>query len=111
MEHKHEQARTPIQWRRSVSARAGSVSIVIRPKLGPDFKGKYVAIDIETGDYEIADDPLDASHALIARKPDVDIWMQRVGYCASVSFGGGTTRIPMVTGSVNAVLEATSLVD
>ena len=61
---------------------------VIRPKLGPEFKGKYVAIDIETGDYEIADDPLDAAHAVIARKPDVDIWMQRVGHRGAGSPGG-----------------------
>ncbi len=66
----------------------------IRPKLGPEFKGKYVAIDIETGEYEIADDSLVASHALIARKPDVAIWMQRVGHRASVSFGGGSTEDP-----------------
>jgi hypothetical protein len=66
----------------------------IRPKLGPEFKDKYVAIDIDTGEYEIADDSLLATHALLARNPNADIWMQRVGHRASVSFGGQPTEDP-----------------
>ena len=67
---------------------------LIRPKLGPESKGKYVAIDIETGEYEIADDSMPATHALLARNPDAEIWMERVGHRASVSFGGGPTEDP-----------------
>ncbi len=66
---------------------------IIRPKLGPEHKGKYVAIDFETGDYETADESLSAAHALIARKPNVEIWMERIGHRATGSIGGGSTEL------------------
>lgn len=28
----------------------------IRPRLGPEHEGKFVVIDVETGDYEVSDD-------------------------------------------------------
>jgi hypothetical protein len=41
--------------------------------------GKLVAIDIETGAYEIADDELAACDQLDARLPDAQIWLMRAG--------------------------------
>jgi hypothetical protein len=64
---------------------------VIRPKLQPRDKGKYVAIDVETGDYAIDDDSLRATHVLIDRKPDAEVWMERAGYLVVDSFAG---RLP-----------------
>jgi len=66
----------------------------IRPKLGPECKGKYVAIDLETGDYEIADDSLLATHALLARNPDADVFVHKIGYRASISFAGTLPEDP-----------------
>ena len=65
---------------------------VIRAKLGAELKGKFVAIDIETGDYEIADETLPACDALLARNPDAQIWMERIGHRAVASFGGQPTE-------------------
>ena len=50
----------------------------IRPKLGPEHKGKIVVIDVKSGDYEIADGPLkahlEAVQRLRKRRPDAYTW-------------------------------------
>lgn len=51
----------------------------IRPKLRPDDKGKFVLIDIETGEYEIDADEMAASDRLLARHPKAQVWMVRAG--------------------------------
>ncbi len=60
----------------------------IRPRLKPKDKGKFLAIDIETGDHELAADELKAIRKLRARIPEAQIWMVRVGYRAVHRFGG-----------------------
>ena len=60
----------------------------IRPQLRPEDKGKLVAIDIETGEYELADDELTAGDKLRARLPQSQIWIVRVGYRYVQRFGG-----------------------
>lgn len=40
-------------------------------------EGKYVAIDIETGDYEMDTDELAASDRLVARLPGAQIWLNK----------------------------------
>jgi hypothetical protein len=51
----------------------------IRPLAEPSSDGKFVAIDIETGAYEIDGDDFLATERLIARNPDAQIWLMRVG--------------------------------
>ena len=52
----------------------------IEPKLKPDNPAcKFVAIDVETGDYEVAADELAASRALHSRRPNARVWLRRVG--------------------------------
>jgi len=59
----------------------------IEPLLTSKDKGKFVAIDIETGEYEIARDRMLATDRLYERLPDAQPWMVRVGYAYSVKFG------------------------
>jgi hypothetical protein len=54
----------------------------IRDKIEPGNEGKVVAIDVETGDYEMGDDELSASDRLVSRHPDAEIWFVRVGHRA-----------------------------
>jgi hypothetical protein len=54
--------------------------------------GKILAIDVETGDYEIADDPLTAGRRLLARHPGAAIFALRIGYNAVYALGGSLTR-------------------
>jgi hypothetical protein len=44
--------------------------------------GRIVAIDVNSGVYEIADDELSAADRLEARCPGAEIWFRRVGYRA-----------------------------
>jgi hypothetical protein len=64
----------------------------IRPQLKPKDKGKFVAIDIETGMYEVAADELKACDKLRARVPEPQIWLVRVGSRYVHRFGGQERR-------------------
>lgn len=55
---------------------------LIRPQVEANNKGKIVAIDIETSEYEIGQDTLTASDRLYQRLPDAQIWCVRVGHRA-----------------------------
>jgi hypothetical protein len=59
----------------------------IRPRVEPGQEGKYVVIDIETGAYEIDADELAASDRLLARHPNAQIWLRRVGSRYARRFG------------------------
>jgi len=59
----------------------------VEPRLKPEDDGKFVAIDIETGAYEIADDEVTACDQLTARVPDPQTWLVRVGSRYLYRFG------------------------
>ena len=54
----------------------------IRPRVETGNFGKVVAIDIHTGDYEVADDVLTSARRLRLRQPDAEIWFVRIGHRA-----------------------------
>lgn len=54
--------------------------------------GRMLAIDIESGDYAVADEGSDACTPLIEKNPDAQIWCLRIGHVASERFGGRDTR-------------------
>lgn len=58
----------------------------------PENIGKIISIDIETGDYEIDDDPLAAGRRLQAKHPDAAIYGKRIGYNAVFALGGTLVR-------------------
>lgn len=51
----------------------------IAPHLGDEDPTKFIVIDIESGAYEIDEDELAASDRLLARKPDAQMSLRRVG--------------------------------
>jgi len=55
----------------------------IQPRLDPSDEGKFVAIDIETGMYEVDADDYTATERLLRRNPDAQIWLVRVGHRAA----------------------------
>jgi hypothetical protein len=59
----------------------------VRPALRPEDTGKFVAIDVESGDYEMNADDSQAVVRLRSRKPAADIWMMRAGYPAAYRIG------------------------
>lgn len=55
----------------------------VRLGLGPADDGKFVAIDVSTGDYEIDEDDYSAVTRLRGRQPSAEIWLSRVGQPAA----------------------------
>jgi hypothetical protein len=49
----------------------------VRPQVEAGNKGKIVALDVDTGAFEVAEDTLTASQRLLARHPDAQIWCMR----------------------------------
>jgi hypothetical protein len=64
----------------------------IRPLVEADNVGRILAIDIESGDYAVADERYDACKVLFDKNPDAEIWTLRIGHVAVEKFGGGDTR-------------------
>jgi hypothetical protein len=65
----------------------------VHPHLKTEDEGKFVAIDIETGRYEVDEDELEAGGRLRARVPGAQIWMVRVGSRSVHRFGGRERRL------------------
>ncbi len=59
----------------------------LRPTLERGNEGRFVAIDIETGAYEIDADELTASDRLLDRVPNAQIWLRRIGSRYAHRFG------------------------
>ena len=65
----------------------------ILPQVEADHFGEYVAIDVETGDWAVANTTRVAVERLRAQRPNaVDVLCERVGYRALRSFGAGSLR-------------------
>ncbi len=64
----------------------------IRSQIEADNHGKIVAIDIETGDFEVANSPILAVDKLYERKPDAQPWVIRIGHRAVFRFGSRSQR-------------------
>lgn len=60
----------------------------IRESVEPEQAGRYLVVDVESGDYEIADEALAATRALRARKPSATTYLIRVGRTAAFRIGG-----------------------
>ena len=59
----------------------------VRPQVEEGNQGKVVAIDVESGAFEVAEDTLTASERLLARYPDAQIWCVRIGHRGVHRFG------------------------
>lgn len=67
---------------------------VIRSRVEPIHMGEFVAIDIESGNFEVDADEMTASDRLSARVPDAQIWLRRVGFRHARRFGSRLRRLP-----------------
>lgn len=55
----------------------------VRPAAEAAHQGEFAAIDIETGEYELDSDDYSATEKLLARRPDAQLWLVRVGHVAT----------------------------
>jgi hypothetical protein len=74
----------------------------VRQQVEEGNHGRIVAIDIETGAFELADDTMTATRQLYARMPDAQPWVIRIGYRAVHRFGA---RNFTVQGGLVAIAE------
>lgn len=65
---------------------------IVRPKVegetGGANDGRFVALDVESGDYEVADEALAATVRLRQRRPDAVFYLTRVGRPAAFRMRG-----------------------
>ena len=65
----------------------------IRAEMEAGEWGRMVVIDVNSGDYEVADDDLTATMRLFKRRPDAITWGELVGYPAPYRIGQRITPI------------------
>lgn len=64
----------------------------VRSQLEPQHNGEIVAIDLDTGAWEVNSDQDTAADRLEARLPDAQIWVVRVGSRYLTRFGAGRSN-------------------
>ncbi len=65
----------------------------VKSQVEASHDGEYVAIDVDSGLWAVAENELAASDGLLAQCPNaIDVWLLRVGYRAVASIGGGALR-------------------
>lgn len=63
----------------------------IRVQVEPKGKGKFLVVDIETGDYEVDQSDLAATKRALAKRPDAVLYGLRIGYPTAYRLGGRFT--------------------
>ena len=63
---------------------------VVKPQVGDEDDRKYVAIDVESEDFEVDSKQRAAANRLLERHPEAQgrIWFRRVGSRVTHHFGG-----------------------
>ena len=64
----------------------------VRSQVEPQHNGEIVAIDLDTGAWEVDPDQDTAADRLEARLPDAQIWVVRVGSRYITRFGAGQSK-------------------
>jgi hypothetical protein len=81
----------PLRYSKEEFAQRGNeiYKTQIRSQVEEGNHGKIVAIDIDTGAFELAGNTITASDRLLERYPDAQIWRVRIGHKAVHRFGVG----------------------
>ena len=66
----------------------------LRAELDPEHKGKYLVLDVDSGDYELDNDEMAASDRARAKHPDRIFYILRVGCRAAVYIGAKVNGEP-----------------
>lgn len=60
---------------------------MLRAKLEPEHNGKFLALEVETGDYELGDTQIEALDRAEAKHPESVFYILRVGYRTAARIG------------------------
>ncbi len=87
-------ASTKRRYGKEEFARRGDAiyEVKVRPRLKADDEGKFAAIDIDNGTYEVDADELAACDKLSDRVPEAQVWLVRIGSRYLHRFGGREER-------------------
>ncbi|MCU0565758.1 MAG: hypothetical protein MUF49_04080 [Oculatellaceae cyanobacterium Prado106] len=74
----------PLRYSKEEFARRGDelYETQVRAQVEEGNNGKIVAIDIETGAFEMGENSIIASDHLLSHHPEAQIWFVRIGYPA-----------------------------
>lgn len=61
----------------------------IPEELEGDYRGKFVAIEVDSGDYFVGDTIIEADEKAKEKYPDKIFYLGGIGFRAAVSFKGG----------------------
>ena len=77
-------------------ARRGDAAyeMAVLPNVQGNDQGKFAAVDIESGAYEIDADEMKAGDRLRARIPDAQVWTVRIGSRSDHHIGGARRNRP-----------------
>ena len=64
----------------------------IRQQVKAGNEGKIVAIDIETGDFEVDENLVNATNRLFEQHPDAQPWVIQIGHRAVDHFGARSLK-------------------
>ena len=70
-----------------IAARGEEIYQQYREALEAQHKGQFFVVDIETGNYEIADEDLEATKRLLAKNPKAMTYGLRIGFGAAYRLG------------------------
>lgn len=77
------------EWVKEVATKGKAIyQERIKPLVDPLHCGKFLVVDVETGDYEIGERMILASKKLRERKPEAITYGVRVGFLAAYRMGG-----------------------
>lgn len=62
----------------------------IRSQVEPGNEGRFLVIDVLSGNYEIADDAVIASNEALRKNPDAVLYYSRIGYPAAFRISGSS---------------------
>ena len=63
----------------------------IREQVEAGNRGKFVVVNVETGEFEIDDDDLEATKRMLAKRPDAVLYGLRIGYPTAYTLGAHIT--------------------
>ena len=73
---------------RKIGERGRELFGKISPELEKEYRGKFVVIEVDSGDYFLGDTSVEADKKARAKYPDKVFFGGKIGYRAAVSFKG-----------------------
>lgn len=81
--------------REEVAARGRAIyEQQIRAKVEPEHTGKFLVVDVETGEYELDEDDVAAMKRAAAKHPSDVLYGMRIGYRTMGRIGTRWGRVP-----------------